>query len=76
MKDEKIQSIAKRFDKTPAQILLRYQIDRGNVVIPKSANPSRIKENMEIFDFALTSTEIRELDDLNCGRRYIALTGY
>ncbi|KAF2897978.1 hypothetical protein ILUMI_08199 [Ignelater luminosus] len=75
LEDKKILCMAKRFSKTPAQILLRYQIDRGNVVIPKSVTPSRIKENMEIFDFSFTCKEIQQLNALNCGRRYVALAG-
>ena len=57
--------LAKKYKKTPAQILLRYQIENGVIVIPKSTHESRIKENIDIFDFSLTSEEIAELSTLD-----------
>ena len=47
-------SVAQAHDKTPAQVLIRWSIQLGNVVIPRSANPERIKSNIEVFDFELT----------------------
>ena len=57
--------IAKKYNKTPAQIILRWNIDLGIITIPKSATPSRIAENFDIFDFKLTEEEIQHIDDLN-----------
>jgi len=55
--------------KTQAQVLLRWAIQNGFVTIPKSANPYRIKENTEIFDFNLSDGDMRKLNDLEEGFR-------
>ncbi|HDR7756903.1 aldo/keto reductase [Bacillus cereus] len=60
-----IQAIANKYEKTPAQVILRWDIQSGIVTIPKSVTPSRIKENFTIFDFALTEEEIRQINTLN-----------
>ncbi len=57
--------IAEKYGKTPAQVLLRYQIENGVIVIPKSIHANRIKENIDIFDFSLTNEEIAELAALD-----------
>ena len=57
--------IAEKYGKTPAQVLLRYQIENGVIVIPKSIHENRIKENIDIFDFTLTNEEIIELAALD-----------
>ncbi len=57
--------IAEKYGKTPAQVLLRYQIENGVIVIPKSIHESRIKENIDIFDFSLTNEEKSELAALD-----------
>jgi Aldo/keto reductase family len=59
-----VREIAARYGKTPAQVVLRWQIDLGHSVIPKSVNPSRIAENADIFDFALSPDEIVAIDAL------------
>ena len=51
--DPVITEIADRLGRTPAQVVLRWHIERGNIVFPKSATPSRIRENIELFDFEL-----------------------
>lgn len=56
-----VTKLAKKYGKTPAQILLRYQIENGVIVIPKSTHEERIKENINIFDFSLTDEEIKSL---------------
>jgi len=58
-------SIGKKYGKSPAQVILRWNIDLGIVAIPKSITPSRIKENIDIFDFQLTADEITAIDGLN-----------
>jgi len=57
--------IAKNHGKSPAQVLLRYQLQRGVLVIPKSATPSRIEENANIFDFSLSENDVLEISKLN-----------
>jgi len=57
--------VAKRHGRTPAQILLRWGIQRGYAVIPKSTRPERIRENAQIFDFALDAPAMAELDALD-----------
>ena len=64
LNNEKIVQIAENHGKSTAQIHLRYCIQNGILPLPKSVTPERIKENMEIFDFALTDEEMRELDAL------------
>ncbi|XP_065086964.1 aldo-keto reductase family 1 member B1-like isoform X2 [Ochlerotatus camptorhynchus] len=74
MEDPKIVSIAKKYNKTPAQILIRYQIQRGHVVIPKSVNKSRIQSNFEVFDFELTEDDIKLITSFDCNGRLVPMT--
>jgi len=61
--EEKVlQPLIKKYNKTAAQILLRWSLQMGFVPLPKSVTPSRIQENTEIFDFELTAEEIKSLD--------------
>ncbi|MGH3755164.1 MAG: aldo/keto reductase [Pseudonocardiaceae bacterium] len=62
-------TIAKRHSKTAAQILLRWNLELGNAVISKSVTPERIRTNMEIFDFELTSDDHTTLATLDTGTR-------
>jgi diketogulonate reductase-like aldo/keto reductase len=57
-------AIGARLGRTPAQILLRWSLQKGNVVIPKSVSPSRIVENAAVFDFALSADEMAALNGL------------
>lgn len=63
-----------KYGKTPAQIILRWHIQDGNIVIPGSKNPDHIKANFELFDFALTDEEMAEIADLNKNVRYYTST--
>ncbi|MFE6664957.1 aldo/keto reductase [Streptomyces sp. NPDC057697] len=58
LKDEAITTIADRHGKSPAQVVLRWHLQLGNIVIPKSVTPVRIRENLDVFDFTLTGDEM------------------
>ncbi|KER19236.1 hypothetical protein T265_15606, partial [Opisthorchis viverrini] len=64
-----VREIAERHNKTSAQILLRYLLQRNIIVIPKSANPKRIVENSKIFDFTLTDDEMQVLNTSGLNER-------
>ncbi|MFF7718361.1 aldo/keto reductase [Streptomyces luteogriseus] len=64
-----IVAIARKHERTPAQVVLRWHIQLGNVVIPKSVTPSRIKENIEVFDFSLDDEDLAAISALNEDRR-------
>jgi diketogulonate reductase-like aldo/keto reductase len=63
--DPEIVRIARRTERTPAQVLIRWCLQRGTIVIPKSSHRSRIAENGEVFDFELSDAEMLELDALD-----------
>ncbi|ODM89173.1 3-oxo-5-beta-steroid 4-dehydrogenase [Orchesella cincta] len=65
--DPTVEKIAKKYNKTTAQILLRFLTQQGIVVIPKSVTPTRIQQNIEIFDIELTADEMKELEALDKG---------
>jgi 2,5-diketo-D-gluconate reductase A len=65
--DPAITAIAAKHGKSPAQIVLRWHIQRGNIVFPKSTTPDRIKENIELFDFRLEPHDIEKMDALDKG---------
>ncbi len=60
-----IQALAKRYEKSPAQIMLRWSLQHGLAIIPKSQQPQRISENANIFDFVITEDDMEKLDGLN-----------
>lgn len=64
-----IVAIAQKHGRTPAQVVLRWHLELGNIVIPKSATPSRIKENIEVFDFSLDTEDLAAISALNENRR-------
>ena len=61
--------LASKYSKTPAQVVLRWQVEIGNSPIPKSVHAERIAENIDIFDFELTHQEIVAIDALDLGKR-------
>lgn len=65
-----IHEIAAGQRRTPAQVLLRWGIQRGTAVVPKSANERRLKENLQLFDFQLSEAEMRSISRLNRNRRF------
>ncbi|WP_432723814.1 aldo/keto reductase [Staphylococcus equorum] len=67
--DETINAIAEEIGKSPAQVVIRWNIEHGVVTIPKSITPHRIEENINIFDFSLTANQIERIDALNENKR-------
>src|SRR5699024_12814799 len=58
-----------KYEKTPAQIVIRWHMERDVVAIPKSVTPSRIKENSDVFNFSLDQEDIHEISQLDCNGR-------
>ena len=69
LQDPIITAIAERHGKTPAQVLIRWHIQLGNIVIPKSVNPDRIASNFHVFDFELSEADIASIATLDNGTR-------
>ena len=63
--------IAKKYNKTNAQVILRWHIQKGYIVFPRSRNPDHIKENIDIFDFNLTKDEMQKIDSLDKRKLYV-----
>lgn len=70
LSDGTIREIAAKHDKSPAQIILRWQIQAGYVTIPGSTNPKHIIENISVFDFELSRSEMEQINRLNKGKRF------
>jgi methylglyoxal/glyoxal reductase len=64
-KHPRIASLAKKYSKTPAQVMIRWGLQHGLVVIPKSTGEERIRENSQVFDFAISGEDMRVLDSLD-----------
>ena len=67
--DPTITSIAEAHEKSPAQVMLRWGVQHGRSVIPKSTKPHRIAENLDVFDFELSAAELAAIDGLETGER-------
>jgi len=67
--DPAIVAVAAAHGRTPGQIVIRWHVQLGNVVIPKSVTPGRIAENFDVFDFALSDAEMQAIGALDAGRR-------
>ncbi|WP_307821919.1 aldo/keto reductase [Streptomyces coffeae] len=67
--DPKLAAIGAKHGKSPAQVVLRWHLDLGNVVIPKSVTPSRIVENIDVFDFELDAEDLSTLGAMDAGNR-------
>ncbi|XP_036967848.1 glyoxal reductase [Acanthopagrus latus] len=68
--DPVVMEVAKTCERTPAQVLLRWAVQQGVPVLPKSSNPDRIKDNSRIFDFTLSKTDMDRLSALDCGQKF------
>ncbi|XP_012539616.1 aldo-keto reductase family 1 member B1 [Monomorium pharaonis] len=73
LEDKKLIELGQKYNKTPAQIVIRYQLDRGHIVIPKSVTKSRIAQNSEVFDFKLSPEDIAYIDSFDCNGRICGL---
>ncbi|MFF3751645.1 aldo/keto reductase [Streptomyces sp. NPDC002018] len=69
LQEEAITEIAARHEKSPAQVVLRWHIQLGNIVIPKSVTPARIRENIDVFDFELSPGDMAAMATLDRGLR-------
>jgi 2,5-diketo-D-gluconate reductase A len=69
LQDPEIEAIARRVAKTPAQVVLRWHIQRGDIIFPKSVTPDRIRENLDVVDFELSADEIGTISALNRNER-------
>jgi 2,5-diketo-D-gluconate reductase A len=67
--DETVETVAAHHHRTPAQTILRWHLQLGNVVIPKSVTPERLRENFEIFDFELSEDDMAAIARLDAGER-------
>lgn len=74
LRDSVIKKIADNHGKSPAQIILRWHIQKGFSVIPGATNPDYIKENIQIFDFALSNDEMQQIRSLNKEQRIFNAT--
>jgi diketogulonate reductase-like aldo/keto reductase len=73
IENEIFTKLGQKYKKTNVQIILRWHIQKGNVVFPKSSNPKHIKENSEIFDFNLTNEEMAEINKLGKTKRFFTM---
>jgi 2,5-diketo-D-gluconate reductase A len=67
LEDSAIGEVAERVDRTPAQVVLRWHLQHGHIVFPKSVTPERIQENIELFDFQLSDDDMAAIDGLDRG---------
>ena len=74
IKEPVFTKLAQKYGKSNAQIILRWHVQSGNIVIPGSKNPAHIKDNFALFDFALTEDEMAEIAALDQGKRYYTST--
>jgi diketogulonate reductase-like aldo/keto reductase len=70
LKNEIVHKVAKEVNRSPAQVLLRWAIQKGLTVIPKTTSPQRLVENLSLFDFVLDEQQMNTLDSLDCNFRY------
>lgn len=66
--------LGKKYQKSNVQIILRWHIQEGNIIFPKSSNPKHIADNRNIFDFSLTDDEMKRIKAIDCGKRFFTMT--
>ena len=64
-----LDDLADKHGRTPAQVVLRWHVELGNVVIPKASSPERLRENLDVFDFALDAEDLAAIASLETGER-------
>ena len=72
--DPTIVALAEKYGKSPAQIILRWDIQEGNIVIPKTLNTEHMAQNIDVFDFELAEGDMESIADMDSGTRYFTLT--
>ncbi|MFD0776335.1 aldo/keto reductase [Streptomonospora algeriensis] len=70
LQDPTVAKLAEAYGKTPAQVILRWHLQTGNIAIPKSATPERIRANFDVFDFELSSGDLEAISGLNENHRF------
>ena len=70
LENEVLNTLAKKYGKSPAQIVIRWDIQRDFIVIPKSVHKDRIISNFDIYDFELSGEDMETINSLNCGQRF------
>ena len=70
MLNDSIKALGEKYKKTPAQVLLRWGVQRGTTVIPKSVNPERQVENISLFDFEISVDDMKAIDSLDKNKRF------
>lgn len=76
MEEPVVTELAAKYEKTPAQIILNWHIQRGYMVIPKTMTASRLAENLNVFQFKLTEEEYQQINDLQKGVRIFNPAGF
>lgn len=69
LNSDEVKEIADHYGKTSAQVIIRWHLQYNNIVIPKSVTPSRIEENFDVFDFALSDDDMKEMAELDRNQR-------
>ena len=69
-------SLAEKYKKTTAQLLLRFQLELGNIVLPRSTSKEHMQENFDILDFKISPEDMIILNNLDCGGRFMIMDGY
>jgi len=71
LKEPIIVELAKKYNKTPGQVVLNWHLSRDLVIIPKTSNAARLKENFEVDDFVMSEDDLKKISALECGRRIV-----
>jgi 2,5-diketo-D-gluconate reductase A len=69
LRDERLAALAAKYGKTPAQVVLRWHVQLGNIVFPKSVHPARMRENIDVFDVELSDEDMAAIGELDTGTR-------